>query len=156
MGHAPHWEHFTSTLSGDTFCMFVEQETGCCVPATWEDSGRRHKLALWNLFSQHRLLSIKSLREETMLKVAALLALLASPALAQDKAIDAGALKDCTPIGQSAWGELIYGMDCAALKPENRVEVLPNMPETNLKDTVIPNSGGVDNPKDTPTKGESR
>jgi hypothetical protein len=85
MGHAPHWEHFTSALSGDTFGMFVEQETGCCVPATWEDSGRRHKLALWNLFSKHRLLSITSLREEIMLKVAALLA---SPALAQDKAIE--------------------------------------------------------------------
>ena len=47
-------------------------------------------------------------------------------------------------------------MDCAALKPENRVEVLPNMSPTNLKDTVIPNAGGVDNPKTTPTQGEPK
>jgi hypothetical protein len=91
-----------------------------------------------------------------MLKIAAMLALLASPALAQDKVVDPAALKDCPPIGQSAKGELIYGMDCAALKPENRVEAMPSMPPTNLKNTVIPNSGGVDNPKDTPTKGEPR
>ena len=93
-----------------------------------------------------------------MLKKPALIlvALLASPALAQDRVVDPGALKDCPPIGQSAKGELIYGMDCAALKPENRVEVMPNMPETNLKDTVIPNAGGVDNPKTTPTKGEPK
>jgi hypothetical protein len=47
-------------------------------------------------------------------------------------------------------------MDCKALKPENRVEVLPNMPPTNMKDTVIPKSGGVQNPDTTPTKGETR
>jgi hypothetical protein len=89
-------------------------------------------------------------------KAAAILVLLASPALAQDKVVDTGALKDCPPIGQSAKGELIYGMDCAALKPENRTEVMQNMPETKLKDTVIPNAGAVDNPKDTPTKGEPK
>ena len=91
-----------------------------------------------------------------MLRVAAMFALLASPALGQDKAIDPEALRDCPPIGQSAKGELIYGMDCKALKPENRVEVLPNMLPTNLKDTVIPNSGGVDNPKDTPTRSQPK
>ncbi|KJC57532.1 hypothetical protein UP10_28565 [Bradyrhizobium sp. LTSPM299] len=73
-----------------------------------------------------------------MLRIAAALALLASPALAEEKAVDPSALKDCPPIGQSAKGELIYGMNCAALKPENRVEVMQNMPQTNLKDTVIP------------------
>jgi hypothetical protein len=83
-------------------------------------------------------------------------ALLVSPALAQERVVDPTALKDCPPIGQSAKGDLIYGMDCPALKPENRVEVLPNMPKTNMKDTVIPNAGGVDSPKDTPTKGETR
>ena len=77
-----------------------------------------------------------------MLKCAAVFALLASPALAQDKAVDPAALRDCPPIGQSAKGELIYGMDCKALKPENRMEVLPNMPPTNMKDTVIPKAGG--------------
>ena len=91
-----------------------------------------------------------------MLKIAAILALLASPAFAEDRVVDAAALKDCPPIGQSAKGDLIYGMDCTALKPENRVEVLPNMPPTNLKDTVIPNSGGVDNPSNTPTAGEPK
>jgi hypothetical protein len=89
-------------------------------------------------------------------RAAIVLALLASPALAQNKSVDPAALKDCRPIGQSARGELIYGMDCAALKPENRVEVMQNMPETNLKDTVIPSPGGVDNPKETPTKGEPK
>ena len=91
-----------------------------------------------------------------MLKYAAMFALLASPALAQDKTVDPVALQECPPIGQSAKGELIYGMDCKALKPENRVEVLPNMPPTNMKDTVIPKSGGVQNPDTTPTKGETR
>jgi hypothetical protein len=78
------------------------------------------------------------------------------PRDAQDRIVDPAGLKDCPPLGQSAKGELIYGMDCAALKPENRVEVLPNMSPTNLKDTVIPNAGGVDNPKTTPTQGEPK
>ncbi|MCC8955154.1 hypothetical protein H8B02_17395 [Bradyrhizobium sp. Pear77] len=92
-----------------------------------------------------------------MLRIAAALALLvASPALAEDKAIDPSALADCRPIGQSAKGELIYGMDCAALKPGNRVEVLPNMPPTNMKDTVIPKAGGVQTPATTPTTGENK
>jgi hypothetical protein len=95
-------------------------------------------------------------REEIMLKCAAVFALLASPALAQDKAVDPAALRDCPPIGQSVKGELIYGMDCKALKSENRMEVLPNMPPTNMKDTVIPKAGGVQNPDTTPTKGETR
>ena len=81
---------------------------------------------------------------------------LSSAAFAQDKAVDPLALRDCTPIGQSAKGELIYGMDCKALKPENRVEVLPNMPPTNLADTVIPQPGKVQKPENTPTSGENR
>lgn len=92
-----------------------------------------------------------------MLKNAvALLALTATPALAQDRTIDPNALKDCPPIGQSAKGELIYGMDCAALKPENRKEVLSTMPPTNLPSTVIPKSGGKERADDAPTKGEPR
>jgi hypothetical protein len=89
-----------------------------------------------------------------MLKIAAVLALLVSPALAEEKAVDQTLLKDCQPIGQSAKGELIYGMDCVALKPENRVEVLPNMPPTNMKNTVIPKAGKVQTPETTPTTGE--
>ena len=42
------------------------------------------------------------------------------------KQIDANALQDCPPIGQSAKGELIFGMDCKALKPENRVRPISN------------------------------
>jgi hypothetical protein len=47
-------------------------------------------------------------------------------------------------------------MDCKALKPENRAEIMPNMPPTNLKDTVIPKPGEVQTPETTPTKGEPR
>lgn len=91
-----------------------------------------------------------------MLKVAAALALLVSPALAEDRVVNPAELKACPPIGQSTKGELIYAMDCPAFKPENRMEVLPNMPSTNMKDTVIPKSGAVQNPDTTPTKGEPR
>ena len=91
-----------------------------------------------------------------MYKIAIALALLSVPAFAEDKAVDPADLQSCPPIGQSAKGELIYGMDCKALKPENRVEVLPNMPQTNLKDTVIPKAGGVENPPTTVPKGETR
>ncbi|QIG96305.1 hypothetical protein [Bradyrhizobium sp. 6(2017)] len=89
-----------------------------------------------------------------MWRIVAALSLLTLPAFAEDKGVDPEALKECRPIGQSARGELIYGMDCVALKPENRVEVLPNMPKTNMKDTVIPKSGGVQTPETTPTTGE--
>ncbi|MBR0933424.1 hypothetical protein [Bradyrhizobium jicamae] len=88
------------------------------------------------------------------MRIAAVIVLLASPALAEEKAIDPAALRDCPPIGQSAKGELIYGMDCAALKPENEAEVMQNMPKTNLKDTVIPKPGAVQTPETTPTSGD--
>jgi hypothetical protein len=91
-----------------------------------------------------------------MLKIAAALLLLSSASFAQDKPVDPSALQDCPPIGQSAKGELIYGMDCKALKPENRVEVLSTMPPTNLPNTVIPKSGGTQNPDATPTTGQNR
>ena len=91
-----------------------------------------------------------------MYKIAIALALLSVPAFAEDKAVHPADLQSCPPIGQSAKGELIYGMDCKALKPENRVEVLPNMPPTNMKDTVIPQSGGVEKPATTVPKGETR
>jgi hypothetical protein len=91
-----------------------------------------------------------------MLKLAAVFVLLSSAALAQDKSADPSMLQNCHPIGQSAKGELIYGMDCKALKPENRAEVMPNMPPTNLKDTVIPKPGEVQTPETTPTTGVNR
>lgn len=91
-----------------------------------------------------------------MWKMVAALMLLSSAAFAQDKQIDPQALQACPPIGQSAKGELIYGMDCKALRPENHLEVLSTMPPTNLPNTVIPESGGKQNPDDTPTRGETR
>jgi hypothetical protein len=107
----------------------------------------------WNLQVLHSFLRIR-FWEEPMFKAAAVLVFLVSPALADDKPIDPAALQNCPPIGQSAKAELIYAMDCPALKPENRVEVMPNMPPTNMKDTVIPKSGGQQNPDTTPTRGE--
>jgi hypothetical protein len=90
--------------------------------------------------------------EKIMLRLATAILLVATPAFAQTT----GVTPDCPPIGQSAKGELIYGMDCAALKPENKMEVLPNMPQTNMKDTVIPKSGKVQTPETTPTTGVNR
>ena len=49
-------------------------------------------------------------------------------------------------------GEMVYGMDCKSLKPENRAENEPNMPRTTMKETVIPKSGGTQTPETTPTK----
>jgi hypothetical protein len=91
-----------------------------------------------------------------MLKFLSVFVMLSSAAFAQDRSVDPAALRDCAPIGQSAKGEMIYGMDCKALKPENRVEVLPNMPSTNLANTVIPKPGKVQTPETTPTSGENK
>jgi hypothetical protein len=88
-----------------------------------------------------------------MLKYVLAVVLITSPALAQT-AVNSPV--DCPPIGQTAKGELIYGMDCPALKPENRMEVLQTMPPTNMKDTVIPKSGKVQTPETTPTTGANR
>jgi hypothetical protein len=60
------------------------------------------------------------------------------------------------PIGQSARGELIYSMDCEAIKTNYKSnDYKTNIPPTNMKRTVIPKSDGVQNPATTPTKGES-
>jgi hypothetical protein len=71
---------------------------------------------------------------EAMYRLAVAAFLVSTPALAQN----AKALRDCTPIKTTASGEAVYGLDCKALKPENRSpEYKPNMPQTELKDTVI-------------------
>ncbi len=88
-----------------------------------------------------------------MLRFATAILLLSAPAYAQTQT---AVTPDCPPIGQSAKGELIYGMDCKDLKPENRMEVLSTMPPTNMKDTVIPKSGKVQTPETTPTTGENK
>jgi hypothetical protein len=85
-----------------------------------------------------------------MLKLAAVLVLLSSSAFAQSSPVD------CPPIGQTAKGEMVYALDCKALKAENRAENQPNMPPTNMKDTVIPKSGGTQNPETTPTTGVNK
>jgi hypothetical protein len=112
--------------------------------------------AFGNFCSRDRFCLKPSLGGVMWKSVAVVFALVSSPALTQERVVDPSALKDCPPIGQSAKGELIYGMDCAALKPENRVEVLSTMPPTNLPNTVIPQSGGKQNPDDTPTKVEPK
>jgi hypothetical protein len=78
--------------------------------------------------------------------------LISTSAFAQDKAADSTGLSGCPPIGQTAKGELIYSLDCKAIKTDYTVgEYKPNMPETNMKDTVIPKSGAVQTPATTPT-----
>jgi hypothetical protein len=97
-------------------------------------------------------LLFRTSEEELILKFAtAILLLLSSPAFAQTGSVD------CPPIGQTAKGELVYGLDCKSLKPENRAEVAqPDMPPTNLKDTVIPKSGKVQTPETTLTTGVNK
>jgi hypothetical protein len=49
-------------------------------------------------------------------------------------------------------GELIYSLDCKAITTNYTVgENQPNMPKTDMKDTVIPKSGGQQTPETTPT-----
>jgi hypothetical protein len=91
--------------------------------------------------------------EETMMKLAIAMLLVASPAFAQNKDVAPDALRDCPPTGQTAKGELVYSLDCKALKAENKdVNYRPDMPATNLPETVIPKSGATQTPEATPTK----
>ena len=63
-----------------------------------------------------------------------------SATLAQDKQMDPSALQDCPPIGQSARGNEIYGMDCEALEKRGiRMEVLSTMPPTILQTQLFRN-----------------
>ena len=76
-----------------------------------------------------------------------------TPALAQN----ADALRDCTPIGTTAGENGLRALGCAALKAENRSsDYKPNMPSTQLKDTVIPMPGKVQTPDQTRATGETR
>ena len=91
-----------------------------------------------------------------MYKLAIAILLVSAPAFADDKMTDPAALQKCPPIGQTAKGELIYSLDCKAIKTDYTVgEYQPNMPSTNMKDTVIPKSGAVQTPATTPTTGTS-
>jgi hypothetical protein len=87
-----------------------------------------------------------------MYKFAIAILLLSAPAFAQDKSVDPAALRSCPPMGQTASGELIYSLDCKAIRTDYTVGAYkPNMPQTNMKDTVIPKSGDVQSPETTPT-----
>ena len=88
-----------------------------------------------------------------MNRIAIAMLLLASPAFAQNKDVAPDALRDCPPTGQTAKGEMVYSLDCKALKAENKdANYKPDMPATNLPDTVIPQSGKTQTPETTPTK----
>ena len=88
-----------------------------------------------------------------MFKLATALLLMASPAFSQNN----DALRDCQPIGQTASGEMVYGLDCKALKAENKSpEYKPGMATTNMKDTVIPKSGAIQTPEATPITGVNK
>ncbi|MBV8894892.1 MAG: hypothetical protein JO051_00150 [Acidobacteriaceae bacterium] len=82
-------------------------------------------------------------------------AMMCGPASAQT-APDPSELSKCQPIGQTVKGERIYGLDCPAINNVASTDYKPDMPATNLKDTVIPKPGGKQNPEATPTKGETR
>jgi hypothetical protein len=88
-----------------------------------------------------------------MYRIAIAILLMSSPAFAQNN----DALRDCKAIGQTASGEMVYGLDCKALKAENKSpEYKPGMAPTNMKDTVIPKSGAVQTPETTPTTGVNK
>jgi hypothetical protein len=97
------------------------------------------------------------LQEEKMYRLAAVLLLISVPAFAQtNNAVPAG-LQSCPPIGQTARGELIYSLDCKAIATDSTVgENKPKMPETNLKDTVIPKSGAKQIGDSAPTTSETK
>jgi hypothetical protein len=88
-----------------------------------------------------------------MYRLATTILLLSSPAFAQNSDI----LRDCPPIGQTGKGEMIYSLDCKAIKAENAdVNYKPNMPATTMNQTVIPKSGATQSPADTQTTGVNR
>jgi hypothetical protein len=115
---------------------------GADVAQDWNQSGR---CLLW-LAQSHS-------SEEIMYKLATAILLLSSPAFAQTN----DAVRDCPPTGQTAKGELVYSLDCKAIKAENAdVNYKPKMPSTTMHDTVIPKSGATQTPAETPTTGVNK
>jgi hypothetical protein len=85
-----------------------------------------------------------------MYRLATAILLMSTPVFAQN--IDA--LRDCPPIGQTAKGEMIYSLDCKAIKAEKAdADYKPKMPATTMNETVIPKSGATQTPAETPTTG---
>lgn len=88
-----------------------------------------------------------------MKKLAIALLLVSSPAFAQSQTVAA----DCTPIGKTAKGEMVYAMNCSSLKAENASpEYKPAVAPTDMKDTVIPKAGSTQTPETTPTTGVNK
>jgi hypothetical protein len=88
-----------------------------------------------------------------MYKLATAILLLSSPAFAQNNDV----LRDCPPIGQTRNGELIYSLDCKAIKAENAdANYKPKMPSTTMQETVIPKSGAMQTPAETSTTGVNK
>jgi hypothetical protein len=88
-----------------------------------------------------------------MYRLATAILFLSSPAFAQNSDV----IRDCSPIGQTAKGEMVYSLDCKAIKAENAdVNYKPKMPATTMKESVIPKSGAMQNPADTSTTGVNR
>src|SRR5450631_1672495 len=82
-----------------------------------------------------------------MYKLAIAILLVSSPAFAQNNDI----LRDCPPIGRTGKGELVYSLDCKAIKAEIAdLNYQPKMPSTTMKETVIPNSGATPNASGNP------
>jgi hypothetical protein len=90
-----------------------------------------------------------SIKSERVLALAIILFI--SPALAQTGG------PDCRPIGQTARGEMVYGLDCKAIKAETTgANLETNMPKTNLPETVIPKAGATEMPPEKPPVGEAK
>jgi hypothetical protein len=52
---------------------------------------------------------------------------------------------------------MVYSLECKVVKAENKDdEYKPNMPPTTMKETVVPKSGGLQNPADTQTTGVNK
>jgi hypothetical protein len=88
-----------------------------------------------------------------MYKLATAILLLSSPAFAQNNDV----LSGCPPIGQTGKGELVYSLDCKAIKAENAdADYKPKMPATTMKETLSPKSGATQTPAETPTTGVNK
>jgi hypothetical protein len=62
-----------------------------------------------------------------------------------------------SPIGQTGKGELVYSLDCKAIKAENAdTNYKPKIPSTTMQETVIPKSGATQTPAETPTTGVNK
>jgi hypothetical protein len=94
-----------------------------------------------------------------MLKYAIAILLVSSSAYAQSTPS-----RDCTPIGQTAKGELVYAMDCKSMTTGNATDAnaqktdanVEKMPATNIPNTVIPKSGATESPPATTPKGDMK